>query len=121
MVLLAKIIGIVVLTAGVVVFMTPVSMKKVLDLVLVGNRVYAVAAVRVTVGILLLASARECSIPWLVAVIGMIPLLAGAVMLYLGAEKVKSFIGIIKEKPEGLIRRVVLVPIMIGVLLLIGA
>lgn len=120
MVFLAKIIGMIFVAAGVLIMAKPAAIKKILEFWGEGNRLYGMAAVRIVIGAILLLAAHESTIPWLVAVIGLLPVTGGIVILVMGIDKSKKMVEIWKDKPHKLYRQLSLVPMVLGALLILA-
>lgn len=120
MVMLAKLIGIIITAAGVVFLTSPGMAKKLLTFLEEGNRIWGMAVVRVVVGLILLAASGQSSIPWLVFVIGILPIIGGILIPILGIEKSKKIMREWKGKPDSQFRALSFIPLIMGVLLLLA-
>jgi hypothetical protein len=120
MVFLAKMIGILFIVVGVVIAVRPAMMKKILEFWSEGNRLYGMAAIRIVFGAILLIAAHESAIPWLVAVIGLLPVIGGIMILVMGLEKSKKMIEVWQAKPHKVYRQLSIVPVVIGAVLILA-
>ena len=120
MVFLAKIIGILFVAVGVLIMVRPAVVKKILGVWMEGNRLYGLAALRIVIGAILLLAARQSTIPWIVAVIGVLPITGGVVILVMGIEKGKKMMEIWQAKPHKMYRQLSIVPIVVGAILILA-
>lgn len=120
MVIIVKIIGLLFVAAGILLMIKPAIAKKMLAYWDEGSRIYGLAIVRIVVGVLLIADARGCTMPWLVIAIGVLPLVGGILILIMGFKKSKEMLAIFKEKPDILFRRLSFIPLVMGVLLIMA-
>ncbi len=118
MIILAKIIGVLFTVAGVVLLVHPETAKKLFSFWEEGQRIYGLAIIRFIVGAILLLAARECMMPVLVIVIGVLPIIGGLIIVVLGPEKARKIIEKWKKKPDLVFRKISLVPLVLGLLLL---
>lgn len=118
MVALAKLVGIVLSVFGVVMIVKPQTAKSMLGFAEEGKRVFGIAIARIIAGLILIFAARSCMMPWLVMLIGIIITLAGILIFVLGEDRVKAKIAEFKTKPNTFIRKVAIVPLAVGLLLL---
>ena len=119
MVLLAKLIAIGFIIMGCVVIMKHGLLKKMLDYVEVGNRIYGIGVVRVLFGVIFIMAAVMARAGWIVTAIGWLLILSGVAVFILKKEKaielVEKVAGHAKPKQARLIGTI---PVIIGVLLL---
>jgi len=120
MVFLAKIIGMLMVGMGILIMAKPVTVKKLLEFWKEGNRLYGMAAIRIVIGVIILLAARESTIPWIVVVIGTLPIIGGIIIPIMGLEKNKKIMEIWQGKPNKMYRQLSVVPIAIGALLILA-
>lgn len=120
MVFLAKMIGMALVAVGVLVMVRPSAVKQILDFWKEGNRLYGMGVVRIVVGVILLLAARESAIPWLVAIIGLLPITGGIVIFVMGLDKSKKLIELWHSKPNKVYRKFSVIPIAIGAVLILA-
>jgi nucleoside diphosphate kinase len=119
MILLAKLVAIGFIILGCVVIMKHGLLKKMLDYVEEGNRIYGIAVVRVLFGVIFIMAAVMARAGWIVTAIGWLLILSGVAVFVLKKEKaielVEKVAGTAKPKKAKFIGTI---PVVIGVLLL---
>jgi len=87
-----KIIGIIIVSIGIVFLVKPTIMKRIIEFFKKGNRVYVAGVVRFVLAVIFLLGARECGIPWVIALFGILFMLSGLLVFMLGPEKIRRMI-----------------------------
>jgi len=82
------------------------------------TRFYVTVIVRIVVGIIFLYAARRCRVAWLVYLFGVIILLSGIVLLFLGAGRLDEIINWFAARPDAGLRSAYIVDVIIGALLI---
>jgi hypothetical protein len=82
------------------------------------TRFYVTVIVRIVVGIIFLFVARRCRIAWLVYLFGVIILLSGIVLLFLGAGRLDEIINWFAARSDTGLRSAYVVDVIIGALLI---
>jgi hypothetical protein len=97
-------IGALICALGVAAMIKPHSMKRVVEFLALGRRFWMAAAVRGAVGVIFLVFARDCRMPWLIILIGI--LMAGSSLLVMTLEpvKVQKLMQFIQNRPLWLFR-----------------
>ena len=113
-----KAIGIVFVVAGIVYLLKPGFLKAVMEFFKQGNRLYLPAVIRLALAVVFLLAARECKIPWVIMLFGIIFLVSGLLILVLGLEKVKVIIDWWQKKSVLLLRFAVIVGAAIGAIII---
>ncbi|MFH1394603.1 MAG: hypothetical protein ABIH09_00395 [Candidatus Omnitrophota bacterium] len=78
MVLIVKLISIVVIFYGCLVFLRPDVLKKVLKYAMQENKVYPMLGIKLVTGIVMMFAAKYCSIPWMILFFGALSVFGGA-------------------------------------------
>lgn len=118
---IVKLIGIMILAAGVVYFVKPLAMKKVLSYFLKETRIKLGGAVSIIIGLFFLRAAGACTLPWLVVVFGLLSVVKGFVALAMGINKFPKLLAWLNGAPAEKLRRLSLVSIVVGVALIYAA
>jgi len=118
MFLLARLIGIISLGAGLIFILNPTTMKKVISYALKGKRIYGIGVARIVVGLILFMAASQCRVVWIVIVLGILPLAGGISIFILGIERCKNMIKKWQGKPLKTLRLISLAPIIFGLLII---
>ena len=82
------------------------------------TRFYVTVIVRIVVGIIFLFAARRCRVAWLVYLFGVIILLSGIVLLFLGAGRLDEIINWFAARSDAALRSAYVVDVIIGALLI---
>jgi uncharacterized protein YjeT (DUF2065 family) len=118
---LVKLIGIVMLVAGVIGFVKPNLVKKLAHNCAQKNQFQICGIVAITLGIIFLFAAQQCSVSWLVLLIGILAIAKGVLTLTLAKKKIKSLLDSMVDKSPKEIRKYVLIKIALGVALIYAA
>ena len=118
MFLLARLIGIISLGAGLIFLLNPATMKKLLSYMLKGKRIYGIGVARIIAGLILLMAASQCRVIWAVIVLGILPLAGGIIIFILGIDKCKDMTKKWQAKSRKILRLVSFAPIIFGLLIL---
>jgi hypothetical protein len=82
------------------------------------TRFYVTVIVRIVVGIIFLLASRCCRVAWLVYLFGVIILLSGIVVLFLGAGRLDGIINWFAARSDAGLRSAYVVDVIIGGLLI---
>jgi hypothetical protein len=80
-------------------------------------RFYFAIIPRIVLGVLFILAAPRCRIPWLIYAIGIITLIAGVVLFFLGTDRVEDIVRWIAARSDLCIRLSYVVATLLGVLL----
>ncbi len=116
-----KIVGIIITSVATVYLLKPQFMKRMMEFLKQGSRMYFAALLRLVVAVVFFLAARECDIPWVIVLLG-IGLLVSAVLVFiLGAEKFNSILEWYTKKPPLLFRLLALIALTLGVIIIYAA
>ncbi|MBN3038072.1 MAG: hypothetical protein JW869_01485 [Candidatus Omnitrophica bacterium] len=121
MVALVKLLGILILAAGVVFFVRQDLMKKSWSLAVKKNNLYVCAVISILFGIVMLLAASRCQVRWYVILMGIIALLKGIGIIVLGPDKMKDRIKWLSSRSAGILRLFAISALVIGGLLIYAA
>ena len=121
MVTIVKLIGAIFIALGLSFVFNPKSLRKLIEFFCQDKRVYMVAILRISLGIIFLISARECRNTTMMIAIGVIVLFAGIFIFILGTEKIAKITGQVINSSDLSLRIISLVPIILGALILYSA
>ena len=82
------------------------------------TRFWVTVMVRIVVGIIFLFAARRCRVAWLVYLFGVIILLSGIVLLFLGAGRLDEIVNWFAARSDAGLRSAYFVDVIIGALLI---
>jgi hypothetical protein len=81
------------------------------------TRFYVTAITRIVVGVIFIFAAQRCRIPWLIYVIGILVLLSGIVLFFLGAGRLDEIVHWFAARSDLCIRLAYVVDTLFGLLL----
>jgi len=115
MLFLAKTIGIIILVSGIVFLLKPKLMEPYCAFWMKGNRFYFGGVIRIVFGLILLFAASEAQVTWVFVTLGLLCLLGGIALFFIGKDKFVALIEWWKKLSQTAVR------IWCGVVILIGA
>jgi len=121
MILIVKLVGILMIVAGVVYMIRPFEMTRLSRFFLEGNRFYVGLVFAIVIGVLLLFAAEEASSPIMIRIIGVIGLLKGVLGFVFGREKFSSFVNRVTKLDEKKLRLLAGVSLLFGVIVIYAA
>jgi uncharacterized protein YjeT (DUF2065 family) len=119
--ILIKIIGILIILEGILFLLKPEFLKKILEFISRGKRVYIAAGIRIVLGIVFLLAASHCRIIWVIIVLGLLLLISGIVMLTMKLDRLKTMINWWLAKSEVFLRIMAVVVAAVGIVILYSA
>ncbi len=111
---LAFVIGLLIVAVGAVGILAPSALLWIAQHVVTTLELYAIAVVRVAIGLLLLAVAPTSRAPRTLRVLGAITVVAGIVTPFLGVARVQAIADWVSQQGSGLLRLTALVALAIG-------
>lgn len=81
------------------------------------NRFYFTVIFRVVLGVIFILAAPRCRVPWLIYALGILALLAGVVLFFLGAARVDAIVHWFAARSDLRIRLTYVVDTLFGALL----
>ena len=121
MVVLVKLLGVAMVVLGVIFLTSPRAIKKYMAFWAKGKRAYAGGVLSILIGILLLAVAVQCRVPWFVVLLGIWAVIKGIFLFTLGPEKITSQLKWWAARPLVILRIVALLALTFGTLLICSA
>ena len=114
-------IAILIIIECIIIMIKPSLYKQALEFIQKGLWLYLAGAIKIVVGIVFLISARECGIPWIIIVLGILTLAGGLSTFMIKMEKWKALLEWIRVKPDIAIRMLGLCGLVFGAVLLYAA
>ena len=121
MVGLVKLIGMVILAAGVVSLMKPDLIKKAIRFWMAENHLYMGALLSILIGIIFLIAASRCVITWIVVIFGVLSMVKGLLLFILGRPKIISLLEDFIKKPAKTLRGLAMIACVLGIILIWAA
>jgi len=115
---IVRIVGWLILLLGLLGIASPHSLVNGVLGMSSATRFYVTVIVRIVVGIMFLFAARRCQVAWLVYLFGVIILLSGLVLLFLGAGRLDEIINWFAARSDAGLRSAYVVDVIIGALLI---
>jgi len=116
--IIVLIVGWLILLLGLLGIASPHSLVDAVVGMSSATRFYVTVIVRIVVGIIFLYAARRCRVAWLVYLFGVIILLSGIVLLFLGAGRLDEIINWFAARSDAGLRSAYIVDVIIGALLI---
>jgi hypothetical protein len=85
-----KIVGILIVLIGIMFLLKPGVMKRLMEFMKKGKRIYLAAVLRFVLAIVFLLGASECYQKWIIAVFGILFLISGLLIFLLGPERIRQ-------------------------------
>lgn len=117
---IVKITGIAITLLGLMMLISPISIKLWLKSWEAGKRPAIAVLINFLIGILLLASASDCTITWIPLSIGVLSVVKGIILLVYGPKRLIMKASIWLEPRITLIRFASVVPMALGVMLIMS-
>jgi uncharacterized protein YjeT (DUF2065 family) len=112
------IIGALIVLEATVLLVRPDVYKKFVRLFTKGRLLYIPAVVAVVVGVVFLVFARECNIPWVIIIIGLISAVKGIAIFAVKLETLKDTLNWLGERSDITLRLFGLLALAFGALIL---
>jgi len=117
MYILAKLIAVLFIVAGSVMVLRSELIKRLMDYMKEGPRIYAVGVIRIIAGLILMVVSFESRIVWVVFVIGLLALIGGTLIFILKKDKVFEIAEIMLGESPTKLNLFGTIPILLGILL----
>ena len=116
--IIVLIVGWLVLLLGLLGIASPHSLVNAVLGMSSATRFYVTVIVRIVLGIIFLFAARRCRVAWLVYLFGVIILLSGITLLFLGAGRLDGIVNWFAARSGAGLRSAYVVDVIIGALLI---
>lgn len=117
MILLVKLVGLLIMILGLVIFASPQFTQRLFDFFKTGKRIYYAGVIRTVVGLILFICASRSAVPLAAIALGLMFLVSGIVVFAADSEKLKAFLSAYSEMPTLVIRLLGLVAASFGILI----
>jgi uncharacterized protein YjeT (DUF2065 family) len=118
MAVIVLIVGLIVLGMGILVLISPASLKRMLHIFVAKQWWYFVTGIRILVGILFILVASETRSPLFVRTVGVLFILAGLVVPLMGAARIQRLVSWWLERSDATLRLWALFSIVFGAAIL---
>jgi uncharacterized membrane protein HdeD (DUF308 family) len=118
---LVMLIGVLMVCMGGIVIANPNAIRNMLSFWQQGQMLYLGGLLRVLFGVIFISSSSKARFPWVIYVLGVLTLLAGALIFIWGLEKTKTILGWWNKKPPSFARLTAVFILALGVLIIYSA
>ena len=115
------IIGIVFICMGVFFLLKPAALTLIIEFFKQGKRIYLAAVIRLVLAVIFLLAARECHMPWVIGLLGIVFLASSLVIFAAGPEKLQPIIGWIQKRSTNLAKPAGILILVVGALIIYSA
>jgi len=119
--IIVKIVGILIVLIGIVFLLKPGVMKRLMEFIKKGKRVYFAAVIRFALAIIFLLGASECYQKWIIAAFGILFLISGLLILILGPEKIRQILEWYDRQPVLIFRVIAAIVLACGAVIVYSA
>ena len=112
------IIGALIVGASVLLLIKPDVYRKSVKLFVRGKLLYIPAVISIIVGVVLLIFARECHIPWIIIVVGLLSAIKGLSIFAVKLDKLKKMLNWLCDRSDITLRLFGLLALAFGALIL---
>ena len=119
--IVVQIMGIVILLIAILFLIKPDIMKRMVEFLKQGKRIYFIGIIRLAVAIVFLLAARECDITWVILTFGIIFLISGLLIFMLGPRKVKPMLDWFGSKSALFLRIMAVIVLAVGGVIIYSA
>jgi len=119
--IIVKIVGILIVLIGIVFLLKPGVMKRLMNFIKKGKRIYFATVIRFTLAIIFLLGAGECYQKWIIAAFGILFLISGLLILILGPEKIRQILEWYQKQPVLIFRVIAVIALACGAVIVYSA
>ena len=119
--IVVKIVGIFIIFIGILYLLRPDVMKRLMEFIKKGKRVYFAGVIRFTLAIIFLLGASECYKKWIIATFGILFLISGLLIFILGPEKIRQIFEWYQKQPLLIFRVIAVIVLACGAVIVYSA
>jgi len=116
-----KILGIFFVLIGIVFLLRPDVMKRLMEFIKKGKRIYFAGVIRFVLAIVFLLGASECYQKLVIAAFGILFLMSGLLIFILGPEKIRRMLDWYQKQPILLLRVMAVIVLAFGAIIVYSA
>ncbi len=121
MVTIIKIIGIIIACLGILYFLKPVVIRRLIEFFKKGKRIYFVGVLRFALAVVFLLAARECDVTWVIFVFGILFLAEGLVIFLMKNTTLSNIFEWYQKQSDLVLRIMALIALAIGIIIIFCA
>jgi uncharacterized protein YjeT (DUF2065 family) len=119
--IIVKIVGIGIVLIGIVYLLKPGVLKRLMEFIKKGKRVYFAAVIRFILAIIFLLGAGECYQQWIIATFGILFLISGLLIIILGPERIRQIFEWYQNQPIVIFRVIAVIVLACGAVIVYSA
>ncbi len=116
-----KILGIFFVLIGIVFLLRPDVMKRLMEFIKKGKRIYFAGVIRFVLAIVFLLGASECYQKWVIAAFGILFLMSGLLIFILGPEKIRRMLDWYQKQSVLIFRVIAVIVLAVGAIIIYSA
>jgi MFS family permease len=116
-----KIIGVIIVSIAIVFLVKPQVMRRLMEFLKKGNRIYLAGLVRFALAVIFLLAARECDKTWVILVFGILFLISGLLVFMLGPAKIAWMLDWYQKRSLILSRFLAAIILAVGAIIIYSA
>ncbi len=97
-------IGAIMLLVSAAILVAPSSLKQLLSIFAKKGVLHVAVALRVAIGVVFIIAAPDTRWPTFVGIVGVVVILAGMALVFIGTQRVERFVVWWLDKPDGVLR-----------------
>jgi cell division protein FtsW (lipid II flippase) len=119
--LVIVVIGIAFVCMGAFYLVKPTALTRIIEFFKQGKRMYLAAAIRLVLAVIFLLAARECYLPWVIGLLGMVFLASSLVIFAAGPEKLRPMMDWVQKRITSLAKPAGILIVLLGTLIIYSA
>jgi uncharacterized protein YjeT (DUF2065 family) len=119
--IVVKITGIIIVFIGIVYLLKPDILRKLMEFIKKGKRIYFAGVLRFVLAIIFLLGASGCDHAWIIAAFGILFLISGLLIFILGPEKIRQILDWYQDQTVILFRIIALIVLACGAVIVYSA
>ena len=120
MILLLKLVSILMIVYGCLLMLKPRVLKKIVDYISEGKRIYIATGIKVLIGAIMMMASSGCRISWFVLFLGALIVLSSITFFFLKKKIIIDLLVKVKGLPRKKVFILGLVALILGVLLILS-
>ena len=119
--IVVRIAGILIVFIGIVYLLKPDVLKRLMEFIKKGKRVYFAGVIRFALAIIFLLGAGGCDQKWIIAAFGILFLISGLLIFILGPEKIRLMLDWYQNQTIILFRIIAVIVLVCGAIIVYAA
>jgi len=119
--IVVRIAGILMVFIGIVYLLKPDVLKRMMEFMKKGKRIYFAAVLRFALAVIFLLGAGGCDQKWIIAAFGILFLISGLLIFILGPEKIRQIFEWYQKQPLLIFRVIAVIVLACGAVIVYSA